>query len=71
MIKRIIVCDVCSKEEDFDNPWRKRWFIENISYTICSKECFEKRDYVDKVFKKLEKIRKGFKQSRYDKKDQR
>ena len=42
--KRIIVCDVCGKKEDLDNPYRKRWFIENIVNTICSKKCFEERE---------------------------
>ena len=42
-VRRIIECDVCDKKEDFDNPFREKWFIENICHTICSKECFEKQ----------------------------
>ncbi len=39
-VKRIIVCDVCEKEEDFDNSYREKWYIENICHTICSEKCF-------------------------------
>jgi len=48
-VKRIIVCDVCEKQEDFNNPYRKKWFIENICNTICSEECFEKGIIISKL----------------------
>ena len=48
-IKRVIVCDVCDKEEDFDNPYRKKWFIENICHTICSVECFMRESNYEKI----------------------
>lgn len=39
---RFIVCDVCKKKENLDEPYRKKWFIENIIHAVCSKKCFEK-----------------------------
>ena len=44
MYKKIIICDICHREEDLTNhnPCRKKWFIENISHSICSIKCFNK-----------------------------
>ena len=41
-VKRIMICDVCRKEEDLGvyNPYREKWYIEEIGCHICSKKCF-------------------------------
>lgn len=41
-VYRIIECDVCKKKEEFDAPYREKWFMENICHTICSEECWKK-----------------------------
>jgi hypothetical protein len=45
MIKRIIVCDVCGKEEQLDVTWRDMWYREDGCEQICSEECFKKHYY--------------------------
>ena len=47
-VYRIIVCDVCDKEERLDNPYRRKWFIENIVHSICSRKCFNKHQNKEK-----------------------
>lgn len=41
--RKMIICEICGKEEWLDNPMRDKWYIENISHQICSKKCFEKQ----------------------------
>lgn len=42
MYKRLIICDICKKEENLDDPYRKKWWIENILHVYCTKKCFMK-----------------------------
>lgn len=50
-IKRVIICDICKKEEDYDNVYRKKWFIENILHSICTERCF-----INSTKKKIKKL---------------
>ena len=48
-IKKIVICDVCGKQEDFYDALHggsygmsEKWYMVNICHTVCSSKCYHK-----------------------------